>query len=73
MTKEVTVNSVTGTATITRAGLARRLNVHQNTLKNYLYGRGKTQGNQPLDEDSVLDTVAYFATKGNIEAVKSFI
>lgn len=60
-TKEVTVNSVTGMATITRAGLARRLNVHQNTLKNYLYGRGKTQGNQPLDEDSVLDTVAYFA------------
>ena len=60
-TNEVTVNTLTGMATITRAGLARRLNVHQNTLKNYLYGRGKTQGNQPLDEDSVLDTVAYFA------------
>lgn len=58
---EVTVNTLSGMATITRAGLARRLNVHRNTLKNYLYGRGKTQGNQPLDEDSVLDTVAYFA------------
>ena len=60
-TKEVTVSSVTGTATITRAGLARRLNVSVDTLKYYLRQRGKTQGNQPLDEDSVLDTTVYFA------------
>ena len=58
---EVTVNTLTGMATITRAGLARRLNVNVDTLKYYLRQRGKTQGNQPLDEDSVLDTTAYFA------------
>lgn len=60
LTKEVTINSVTGMATITRAGLARRLNVSVDTLKYYLRQRGKTQGNQPLDEDSVLDTTAYY-------------
>lgn len=58
---EVTVNTLTGIATITRAGLARRLHVNVDTLKYYLRQRGKTQGNQPLDEDSVLDATAYFA------------
>ena len=58
---EVTVNTFTGMATITRAGLARRLNVPTQTLKDYLTRRGKTQQNQSLDEDSVLDTVAHFA------------
>ncbi len=60
-TLEVTINTLTGTASITRAGLARRLNVHHNTLKNFLYGPNKTQVNQSLDADSVLNTVAYFA------------
>ena len=60
-TLEVTVNTLTGTASITRAGLARRLNVSVDTLKYYLRNRGKTQQNQSLDEDSVLDTTAYFA------------
>ena len=60
-TLEVTINTLTGTASITRAGLARRLNVHVDTLKSFLRNRGKTQGNQPLDEDSVYDVTAYFA------------
>ena len=60
-TSEVTINTITGTASITRAGLSRRLNVPTQTLKDYLNRRGKTQVNQPLDEDSVVDAVAYFA------------
>ena len=60
-TLEVTINTLTGTASITRVGLARRLNVPTQTLKDYLNRRGKTQQNQSLDADSVLDTVVYFA------------
>ena len=58
---EVTINTLTGAASITRVGLARRLNVPTQTLKDYLNRRGKTQQNQSLDTDSVLDAVAYFA------------
>jgi len=58
---EVTVNMSTGIASMSRAGLAKRLNVPVTTLKTYLTSRGLNQLNQPLDEDSVYSTVAYFA------------
>lgn len=61
-TLEVTINTLTGTASITRVGLARRLNVPTQTLKDYLNRRGKTQGNQPLMPSDVIECVNYFAS-----------
>ena len=59
--KEVMINPSTGEATISRAGLARLLNIPETTLKSHILRRGLSEPDQPLTEEVALDCVEYFA------------